>query len=96
MYRLETATKLAQNMICRYGMSEEFGVAAVSDDLSLNTAIFEKITEIVNRILGSQLEEACRVLEENRETLDAFVDLLIEKNHLGYSEIENFFSERMF
>ncbi len=92
----ETATRIARDMICRYGMSEEFGIAAVGADSALNSAMAERITEAVNKILGSQLEEACKAVEENRETLDALVDLLIEKNHLGYSEIENFFRERIF
>ncbi|MBQ3044384.1 MAG: AAA family ATPase [Clostridia bacterium] len=90
---IEAATRLATDMICRYGMNEEFGIAAIGSDSQLHGAAAEKVAAAVNKVLESQLEEAKRIIKENLGTVDAFVDALIGKNHLSYSEIEAFFTQ---
>lgn len=91
---LAAATRLAADMICSYGMSDEFGIASIGADSPLHTAAAGEIRAAVNKVLDTQLKEARRIVEENRQTVDALVDALIRKNHLSYSEIEAFFNER--
>ena len=45
----------------------------------------------VNGILTEQMEQAVRLLTENRDTLDRMVSVLLVKNHLTGEEIDRVF-----
>jgi cell division protease FtsH len=90
---LEAVTRIARSMVGRWGMSERIGrrsvlpsegdprMAGISDDL-LNA-----VDEEVRRITDECYAEACRLLTENRGTLDAIVTQLLAHETLDEPEI---------
>ena len=84
---LASATNLAKQLVCAYGMDPEFGLAVVSP-AAADGAMSEQVRGAVNRILSAQMEEAVRIIEENRDKIDALVAALLEKNHLTGAQIE--------
>ena len=84
---LESATRLARQMICLYGMDEEFGPAAVFGSDAEQAAMSVQIRTVVNRILQEQLCQAVQLIKDNREKVDCLAQALLTKNHLSGEEI---------
>ena len=82
---LENATATARNLLCRYGMDAEFGLAVVREG---DTAMSPAVRDGVNAILEKQMELAFLMLTTHKEKLDRLVDALMAKNHLKGEEIE--------
>ena len=78
---LASATALAQQIVCAYGMDDEFGLAVVQG------AMTPEVRTAVNRILKEQMQEAVRLISENRDKVDSLVSELLTKNHLTGPEI---------
>ncbi len=85
---LASATKLAQQLVCTYGMDEEFGIAVLPASVTVGGAIAPEVRAAVNRILGEQMAEAVKAVSENKDKIDALVEELMLKNHLNGAEIE--------
>ncbi len=85
---LESATLVAQQIICSYGMDDDFGLAVVNNTTASNGEMSVEVRESVNRILKEQMEEAVRLIEENKDKIDSLVEELMSKNHLNSKEIE--------
>lgn len=85
---LLSATNVARQIICTYGMDSDFGLAVVSNDVASNGAMSIEVREAVNRILKEQMEETVRIIAENKDKLDALVEELMIKNHMNGLEIE--------
>ena len=88
---LERATHLARQIICRYGMEKDFGLATV-DERSLPTdSLSPDIREAVNAILDGQMKEAVAVIEAGRDMTDRLVRELRSQNHMTGEELERLF-----
>ena len=89
---LERATKMAKQMVTRYGMSEALGTQVFGEanhevflgrdysatpDYSQQTA--NRIDEEVARIMNTAHDRAVRILTENRAQLDLMAQVLIER-----------------
>ena len=85
------ATKLARNMITRYGMSEELGSVVYEPDehgyIHYSQATAEKIDNEVKGLVEQCKEKARKLLEDNRDKLDALATALLEKETMYASEI---------
>ena len=81
---LATATRIARNMICVYGMSESFGLAVI-DPQDANAP---EIRQEINRILTEQLEHAVSFIQTNRAKIDALVEVLMNNNSMTGEEID--------
>ncbi len=84
---LVNATKIAQNIVCSYGMDDEFGLAVADASLNADGNMSTEIRKAVNGILREQMTEAIRLISENKNKIDALVEQLMEKNHLTSDEI---------
>ncbi|MGN0648852.1 MAG: AAA family ATPase [Oscillospiraceae bacterium] len=84
---LSNATSVAKNMICSYGMFEEFGMASIDEKPS------EKVLEYINKLLSEQLERAKGYITRYRTAMDALVAELMVKNHLSGDEIKELFEK---
>lgn len=82
---LFSATNMAQRIICEYGMDESFGLAVTNPH---EGEIAVKVRDAVNKILNEQMNEAIRLVSENKNKIDALVDSLMDNNHLTGPEIE--------
>ncbi len=87
---LHTATKIAEQMICNYGMDEKIGLSYLTDD-ETSSLYFNEIRKRVNEILAEELRRTVRIVEENKAAIDKMVEALMEKNHLKEKEIDDIF-----
>ena len=86
---LANATDVAQQIVCTYGMDESFGLAVVHNSVAANGAMSVEVRTAVNRILDEQMNEAVRIISENKDKIDALVRYLLLKNHLNSEEIDS-------
>lgn len=85
---LGSATNIVRDMICTYGMYEEFGQCSLSSIKSVGSEISARIIAKINDILKEELEKAIAVIRSNKDIFDKLVDRLIEKSALKTDEIE--------
>lgn len=104
---LERATKIARDMVTRYGMSEKLGTQvfgeaqhevflgrdyANSQDYSQATA--ERIDKEVSDIMREAHEKAYRILTERKQQLDLMVDVLLERETVEGKAVEALLDNR--
>ena len=85
---LASATSVAQQIICTYGMDDDFGLAVVNGAVAANGTMSVEVRASINRILKEQMNEAVRLITENKEKIDSLVAELMTKNHMNGTEIE--------
>ena len=93
---IEQATKLARNMITRFGMSEEFGMMALgtvqnaylNQDASLTCApgTAERVDEAVKKVIEDAHARAIQVLKENKLKLHELARYLYKKETITGEE----------
>ena len=83
---LASATNLARNILCTYGMDDEFGLAVL--DRSSEGPLSGEVRAAVNRILKEQMEQTVAIITENKAKIDALVEELMSKNHMTGAEIQ--------
>ena len=104
---LQQATQIARAMVTQFGMSEQLGPRAYGRG---NGAIFlgrelaeqrdyseeaaRRIDEELQQILQNAYERALVILREQRSTLDALVEILLEKETLDSESFQNFMQEQ--
>lgn len=86
---LVSATRMAERMLCTYGMDEAFGLAAI--DPHSSDAAAENVRQCVNLVLKHELDVAIEAISQNRQVIDRMVDILMVKNHLSAGEIDRIF-----
>lgn len=85
---LASATSLAMQILCTYGMDKEFGLAVVDSASRQSGELSAEIRDGVNKILDAEMENAVKIISEKRTSIDALVAALMEKNRLNGNEIE--------
>ena len=95
---LENATNIARQMICSYGMNEEFGLLATPELFkhaqAIGSSTYQRVNEAANHILKEEMDKTLKLLEENRKHLDAVAKALLKKNRILRSDLEQIFSAR--
>ena len=82
---LKTATNLAREMLCTYGMVDEFGLAVVNQE---NNVLAGRIRDEINHILKRELELAVAMIEENRNKADRLTERLLLSTSLRGPDID--------
>lgn len=88
-----SATNTARQIICTYGMDDDFGLAVIPSDVAVSGPMSPEVRASVNRILKEQMNEAIRLVSQNRDKLDSLVKALLLKNRLNGTEIKELLSE---
>ena len=101
---IKQATKLAKNMVTKYGMSEQVGLICYDDDedevfigrdlahaKGYSEGVAEKIDDEVKRIIDEAYNKAKSLIMEHRNVLDACANLLLEKEKINRDEFEALF-----
>jgi len=84
------ATSTARKMVCRYGMSEDVGLAVYSQEYGqyqYSDKTAEKIDNAVTKITSDCYQRAKDIITTNRDKLDLLASTLLEKETLYASEI---------
>jgi ATP-dependent Zn protease len=86
------ATNIARQMICRYGMDEEFGLLATPELFkhaeAMSSPTYQKVNELAGRILKEQMEATMKLMESNRQHLNTVSKALLERNRLYRKDLE--------
>ena len=85
---IEQATRLAERMICEYGMSRDHGMAVRRPGANTDDLIYSEI----NAVLNEQLQEAIHQIKAHTDEVNKLVEELIKKNHLTDRELSEIFS----
>ena len=104
---IKQATKLARDMVTKYGMSENVGLICYSDDdeevfigrdlahaRSYSEGIASAIDLEVKKIIDDAYAKAKEMIQEYREVLDRCAELLLEKEKISREEFEELFVSR--
>ena len=87
---LESATRVAQAMICSYGMDESFGLGVMGQQEAANSP---EVKKRVNEILGEEMRNTVEIIKKNKHRIDRMVDALMKKNKLSGEEMEELLKE---
>lgn len=90
---LSNATNLARQIICTFGMSEEFGLAVIDKQSAMDGVLSIEIRNAVNAILSEEMAKAKKIIEDNKNAIDALVEKLMSDNHLTGDEIVEVFEK---
>ena len=83
---LNKATRIARQMVCEYGMSENIGLIAIGDKGSQE--VNGRVEKEIRDILEAQLETAITLIDENKDTVGMLADELYKKQHMTGDEIK--------
>ena len=98
----ERATKIARDMVTRYGMSEALGPMvyaenegevflgrSVTQTTNISEATMLKVDQEIRRILDEQYAETERILRENADKVEAMTNALMEWETIGREQVED-------
>lgn len=96
----ERATKLARDMVTRYGMSDSLGTMVYVDNdqdsffgrmssRTVSEATQQKVDAEIRRILDQQYALARRLLEENRDKVEAMAAALLEWETIDADQVND-------
>ncbi|MFA0810948.1 ATP-dependent zinc metalloprotease FtsH [Microbulbifer epialgicus] len=99
---IERATDLARNMVTKWGLSEKLGPLHYGEDESgqpgqgnpVSGKTSNEIDEEVRRIIDSCYDRASKLLEENRDILEAMKDALMEYETLDAEQVDDLMARR--
>jgi len=88
---LEKATNIARDIVCRYGMDEDFGLLVTPELMkyegAMSSPVYLKVNETANRILKEQMNLTLDLLRENQQHLDNLVKELTERERITSEEL---------
>jgi cell division protease FtsH len=76
------ATEVALDMICKYGMTEEFGMVARKEDSDS-----KEVNDLIKKILDELYLKVKNLLRANRDKMDLLVEALLKKDTLNAEEV---------
>ncbi len=95
---IEVATKIAREMVTKYGMSEKLGPidfqgTEQNDILIFGENIGDKIGAEVKQLIDIAYNDAQTLLIEHRDKLDQIAQLLLQKEKINETEFNKIFEE---
>ena len=99
---IERATQIARNMVTKWGLSEKMGPLHYGEDESgmpgagnqYSGATSKTIDEEVRRFVDETYATAKRLLEENRDILEAMKDALMEYETIDSEQVDDLMARR--
>ena len=93
---IEVATKIARDMVTKYGMSDELGPIDFQGKEPYEMQLFgenigDKIGLEVKKIIDIAYSDAQQLLIEHRDKLDAIAQTLLEKEKINEEEFNRIF-----
>ena len=103
---IKQATRMAKDMVTKYGMSENIGLICYDNDddevfigrdlahtRGYGEGVATTIDLEVKRIIDECYEKAKQMIAEHRDVLDACANLLLEKEKISQQEFEALFAQ---
>ncbi len=86
-----SATRIAEQMICKYGMDEEIGLSYIEDG-NISASYYAEIRRRTNEILATELNNTIEIISKNKAAIDTMTEALLDKNHLKEKDIDDIFT----
>ena len=95
---IEVATKIARDMVTKYGMSDNLGPIDFQGKEPYEIQMFgenigDKIGQEVKRLIDTAYNDALTLLNEHRDKLDKIALSLLEKEKINEEDFKKFFEE---
>ena len=103
----ERATEIARNMVTRYGMSDELGPMvygenegevflgrSVTTQKNVSESTMQKVDEEIRKIIDGQYAVARKLLEDNRDKVEAMAKALLEMETIDAEQIDDIMAGR--
>ncbi len=103
----ERATEIARSMVTRYGMSDEMGPMvygenegevflgrSVTTQKNVSESTMQKVDEEIRKIIDSQYAVARKLLEDNRDKVEAMAKALLELETIDADQIADIMAGR--
>lgn len=84
---IERAVEIARKMVSEFGMSRLGPIHLGQSDQPHSQTLLDKIEEATNELMNSQLERACAVVAQERDSIGRLVEMLMERDTLDAAEI---------
>lgn len=84
---IERAVEIARKMVSEFGMSRLGPIHLGQPDQPHSQTLLDKIEEATSELINTQLERACAVVEQERESIGRLVEMLMERDTLDADEI---------
>lgn len=89
---LDVATRIAQNMICVYGMCDEIGPICITNHNEAALYGGQLIGKAITKTVKSAEERATQILTQNRAFLEAVAENLLSKETISGDELDKIFN----
>ena len=95
---IEVATKIARDMVTKYGMSKTLGPIDFQGKEPYEMQIFgedigDKIGQEVKKLIDTAYNDAQELLQQHRDKLDMIAQALLEKEKINEEDFQRFFEE---
>ena len=95
---IEIATKIARDMVSKYGMSDNLGPIDFQGKEPYEMQMFgenigDKIGEEVKKLIDIAYSDALSLLQQHRDKLDMIAQALLEKEKINEEDFQRFFEE---
>lgn len=95
---IEIATKIARDMVTKYGMSDNLGPIDFQGKEPYEMQMFgenigDKIGEEVKKLIDIAYSDALSLLQQHRDKLDMIAQALLEKEKINEEDFQSFFEE---
>ena len=92
---IEVATKIARDMVTKYGMSDKLGPIDFQGKEPYEMQMFgenigDKIGQEVKELIDEAYQNAIRLLQEHRDKLDLIAETLLQKEKINEEELKEF------
>lgn len=84
---LRSATSVAENLVCAYGMNKGLGLGVISADAAHSGPMAIEIRRAVCDILEQEMQNALDKISSNRAAVEDLAGVLLDKTHLTGDEI---------
>jgi ATP-dependent metalloprotease FtsH len=85
---LRVASRWAERMVREFGMSEAVGQLHIDERQLRDGPLTVRVAEAAEAIVHAELDEAVRLLESHRSTMDRLVTELLARNRLTAQDLE--------
>lgn len=95
---IEVATKIARDMVTKYGMSDNLGPIDFQGKEPYEMQMFgenigDKIGEEVKQLIDTAYNDAQILLKQHRDKLDSIAETLLEKEKINEEDFKKFFND---
>ena len=84
---IERAVEIARRMVSEFGMSRLGPIHLGQPDQPHSQSLLDKVEDATNELISEQLDRACTIVSEERESIGRLVELLMERDTLDADEI---------